>query len=208
MNRSRIVIPTTTPDPPAPHFDDEATVVSARQVVPIAKAWVVERKTAALWISLILLSSAACGALGAIGVNYFEHGRPGSLVAAPQNEMVRPQNTRVANPNASDSISQSETAAGGPTVSPSPQPVTDQRANANQSNNSPPIVLSEVSLDQTTGNQAASASNIASEPGRLVRKRRVHLLTRNEGPSPRTKRGKIDKGAGRIQEIFDGRGPP
>ncbi len=47
MDRSRIVITTAAPDLPAPHFDDEATLVSARQVVPIAKARLVERKRAA-----------------------------------------------------------------------------------------------------------------------------------------------------------------
>src|SRR6267154_35863 len=94
MNRSRIVIATTAPDPPAPHFDDEATVVSARQVVPIATARVVERKRAALWISLILLGSAMCGALGAVGINYFENGRRSALVSAPQNEITRPPVTQ------------------------------------------------------------------------------------------------------------------
>ena len=202
MNISRIEIPTTAPDPPPPHFDDEATVVSARQVVPIALARVVERKRAALWISLILLSSAACGALGAIGVNYFER-RPAALGPAPQNEMARPQIDQAPNPNASDS-----TAAGGPTVSPSPQPVAAQPANGNPPNDSSATVLPQVSPAQTTENQPATA-NIRSEPDLLVRKRRVHPLSRNEeNSSPRRKASRTERGAGRIQEIFEGQGPP
>jgi hypothetical protein len=204
MNRSRIVIPTTAPDPPAPHFDDEATVVSARQVVPIELARVVERKRAAVWVSLILLSSAAFGALGAIGVNYFERGRP-AIVVLPQNEIARPQTTQTPRPNVSDSTSKSETATGGATVS----PFTAQPLNANQSNNSPATVMSEGSPAQTTANQSASTPNIAPEPSRLVRKRRVHPLTLNEGlSSPRRKTAKTDRGASRIQEIFEGQGPP
>src|SRR5258708_23239516 len=180
MNRSRIVIPATVPDPPAPHFDDEATIVSARQVVPIAKARVAERKRAALWLSLILLSSAACGALGAIGVNYFERGQQAAVGSAPQNEIARPQITQTPIPNDSDSTPKSETAAGGPTASPSPQAVAAQPANANQPNESSAAVVSQASSAQTTRNQTASTANIASEPGQLVRKRRVHPLTQNE----------------------------
>ena len=207
MNKSRIVIATTAPDPPAPHFDDEATVVSARQVVPIAEARVVERKRAAVWISLILVSSAACGALGAIGVNYFEQRRPPASVSAPQNEIARPQMTQTLMPNDSDSTARSRTEVGGATAS--PQPLAAQPANANQPNDSPATVLSQASSAQPTGNQAISTPNVTSEPGQLVRKRRVRPLSRNEGVSfPRRKPGKNDRGAGRIQEIFDGQGPP
>ena len=209
MNRSRIVIATTTPDPPAPHFDDEATVVSARQVVPIAEARVVERKRAALWISLILLSSAACGALGAIGVNYFDQRQPAVSVSDPTNHLSRPQMTQTPMPNDYDSTAASRAAAGAANASASPQPVAAQPANANQPNDSPATVLSQASSTPPTGNQESGTANIASEPDRLVRKRRVHPLTRNEGGSfRRTKPGINDRGAGRIQEIFEGQGPP
>ncbi len=209
MNRSRIVIPTTAPDPPPPHFDDEATVISARQVVPIAKARVVERKRAALWIALILMSSAGCGALGAIGVNYFDHGRSAALVSASQKEIARPQIAQTPMPDDSDSTPKSETVASGPTASASPQPVAAQPANASPPDDSSATFLSQASSAQTKGNQAASTANIASEPGQLVRKRRVHPLAGNEEvSSPRRKRGKTDRGAWRIQEIFEGQGPP
>ncbi len=166
MSRNRIVIPTASPDLPAPHFNDEATIVSARQVVPIAEVKLVERKRAALWISLILLSSAACGALGAIGVNYFVPNRQAAVVSAPQNGIARPQLTQTPVPIDSDSTLKSES-------------------------------------------QTARITNLASDPGQLVRKRRVHPLTRNEGPSlPQRKPGKAERGAGRIQEIFEGQGRP
>ncbi len=209
MNRSRIVIPTTAPDLPPPHFDDEATIVSARQVVPIAKAKVVERLRAALWISLILLGSAACGALGAIGIDYFENGQRSALVSAPQNDITRPQVTQTPTPNDSDSTPKSEIAVGGPTAMSSPEPVAAQPANANQPNDSSATVLSQASSAQAISNQAAGSANIASEPGRLVRKRRVHPLTQNDGASSLPgKPAKTNRGAGRIQEIFEGPTPP
>ena len=209
MNRSRIVIPTTAPDLPPPHFDDEATIVSARQVVPIAKARVVERLRAALWISLILLGSAAGGALGAIGIDYFENGQRSALVSAPQNDITRPQVTQTPTPNDSDSTPKSEIAVGGPTAMSSPEPVAAQPANANQPNDSSATVLSQASSAQAISNQAAGSANIASEPGRLVRKRRVHPLTQNDGASSLPgKPAKTNRGAGRIQEIFEGPTPP
>lgn len=209
MNRSRIVIPTTAPDLPPPHFDDEATIVSARQVVPIAKARVVERLRAALWISLILLGSAAGGALGAIGIDYFENGQRSALVSAPQNDITRPQVTQTPTPNDSDSTPTSEIAVGGPTAMSSPEPVAAQPANANQPNDSSATVLSQASSAQAKSNQAAGSANITSEPGRLVRKRRVHPLTQNDGASSLPgKPAKTNRGAGRIQEIFEGPTPP
>ena len=209
MNRSRIVIPTTAPDLPPPHFDDEATIVSARQVVPIAQARVVERKRAALWISSILLGSAACGALGAIGINHFENGQQSALVSAPQNDITRPQATQTPAPNDSDSTPKSETAVGGPTAMSSPESVAAPPANVNQMNTSSATVFPQASSAQTISNQAASSANIATEPGRLVRKRRVHPLTPNDGASSLPgKPAKTKRGAGRIQEIFEGPGPP
>ena len=210
MSRNRIVIPTRMPELATPHFDDEATIVSARQVVPIAEVKLVERKRAALWVSLILLSSAACGALGAIGVNYFAHGRQAALVSAPQKEIARPQITQTPMPKDSDhSAPRSETAVGGLTAISPPEPVAARSSTANQPNDSSAAVLSQTSSAQTTGNQTGRITNIASDPGQLVRKRRVHPLTRNEGSSlPQRKPAKAERGAGRIQEIFEGQGPP
>ena len=206
MDRSRIVIATTAPDLPAPHFDDEATLVSARQVVPIAKARLVERKRAALWISLILLSSAMCGGLGAIGVNYFEHRRQTAAVPDFQNEIARSQTTQTPIRNNSDSTqkTETETAAGGPTASAPLQPVAAPPGKANQPNDSSATILSQASSSQATANQAATAS----EPGQLVRKRRVHPLTRNDVVSSVRRTRKNDRGASRIKEIFEGQGPP
>lgn len=90
MNRTRIEITTIPQELRAPHFDDEATIVSARQVVPIAQAKVVERSRALLSIVPILLAAAVFGALGALGVNYYENRQRSAVVSAPKSEISQP----------------------------------------------------------------------------------------------------------------------
>jgi hypothetical protein len=69
MSTSRIEIPLTLPPP---HFDDEATIATARQVVPIKGARKIEGRRKVLALLPLLIASTLCGALGAIAVNYFE----------------------------------------------------------------------------------------------------------------------------------------
>src|SRR5882724_1552789 len=90
MNRTRIEIATIPPELPAPHFDDEATIVSARQVVPIAQARVVERSRALLSIVPFLLAAVVFGALGALGVNYYENHQRRAVVSAANSEISPP----------------------------------------------------------------------------------------------------------------------
>ena len=69
MNRTRLQIPLT---PPEPHFDDESTIVSARRVVPIGRAPFSQRwRNVRAFVALLLLAT-VCGALGAAVVNHFE----------------------------------------------------------------------------------------------------------------------------------------
>lgn len=69
MNTSRFEVPLTLPPP---HFDDERTIATARQVEPIGPA-----RAAQSWRKLrtllpVLLLATLCGALGAAAVNYYE----------------------------------------------------------------------------------------------------------------------------------------
>src|SRR6266404_6663423 len=92
MNRTRIEIATNPPELPAPHFDDETTIVSARQVVPIAQAKVAERSRTLLSIIPILLGAAVFGALGALGVNYYENRQHVPVALATSSETSRSLN--------------------------------------------------------------------------------------------------------------------
>ena len=67
MSTSRIEIPLTLQPP---HFDDDATIATARQVVPIKGGRKIEGRRKVLGLLPLLLASTLCGALGAIGVHY------------------------------------------------------------------------------------------------------------------------------------------
>src|SRR5438093_7245791 len=69
MNATRIEVPLTLPEP---HFDDEATIATARQVVPIERARTIEFWRKLRTMLPIFLAATLCGALGAGAVNYYE----------------------------------------------------------------------------------------------------------------------------------------
>ena len=73
MSISRIEIPLTLPPPP--HFDDDATIATARQVVPIKGARKIVGGRKVLALVPLMIASTLCGALGAIAVNYFDRRR-------------------------------------------------------------------------------------------------------------------------------------
>jgi hypothetical protein len=215
MNISKIVVPTAFPDPPAPHFDDEATIVSARQVVPLDKARdkgrIVERSRLALWICLVLFGAAAFGALGALGVNYYENHQRTSAALAPQSKTSQqPQSNEPASQTQSDVTlgKKSEPPEGGVTsavpVSSESESSPTQNQNLTQTNDSSAMVPSRESDSESTLRKPA---NPAIDPGRLVRKRRVSPVSQNDGTVPPEKPAKNKRGAGRIQEIFAGPNP-
>ena len=217
MNRTRIEIATTPPALPAPHFDDEATIVSARQVVPIAQARVVERSRVLLSIVPILLAAAVFGALGALGVNYYENRqRSNALVSAPRSEITQPINQAPASQTQSETPlnSGTEPPAGAlaPLESSSPGSEGAPTQNQNESQTTD-TTAGQATVESKAGDNkalpptAAAQPNSGSspEPGKLIRKRRVHPPTqRNDGKTDNP--GKEKRGAGRIQEIFAG--PP
>lgn len=218
MNRTRIEIGIIPPELPAPHFDDEATIVSARQVVPIAQARVAERSRALLSVIPILLGAAVFGALGALGVNYFENHQSGhALVSAPRSEIGQPINksptsqpktetplnsgTELPGGALAPAESSSPGSEGAPKLSQPESPTTDP--NADQEN-----VEAKTGDNKTLPSAPAAQPNSGNspEPGKLIRKRRVNQQT--QGNERKTDSPSKDKrgGAGRIQEIFAG--PP
>lgn len=206
------------PELPTPHFDDEATIVSARQVVPIAQARVVQRSRALLSMIPILLGAAVFGALGALAVNYFEnHQRGNALVSAPRSEIGQPIN------QAPTSQSQSATSLNSGTELPagalaplqSSSPGSEGAPTQSQagSQTPDPTAGQETVDSKAVDNKAVPPapgvqpkSGSSPEPGKLIRKRRVHPQT--QGNDRKTDNPAKDKrGAGRIQEIFAGPNP-
>jgi cytoskeletal protein RodZ len=212
MNRSRIEIATIPKELPAPHFDDEATIVSARQVVPIAQAKVVERSRALLSVIPILIGAAVFGALGALAVNYYELGQRHALDSAPRSEINQQTNQppAVQTQSAITTNSGSDSAAGALSASESSSPEWESSQTESQTDTKgvdSTAVETKAPDNQALPTKPASQTDDGSsaEPGKLIRKRRVRPPAANDGKTenpPTTKRG-----AGRIQEIFAGPNP-
>jgi hypothetical protein len=205
----RFEIETTPPELSSPHFDDEATIVSARPVVPIAKARAVEKARAAFWICLAVVGCVALGALGALSVSYFGKARRSAAVSTPpQSEIVEPKiNPAPASstPGSSDLNSQSETdrkLSAAATQS-------DAERQLQSANKKDSAMARESWVQSTLTKSSIPKRDNAPELGRLVRKRRVQPVSQNDEYSSIAKKpAKKKRGASRIQEIFEGLGPP
>jgi hypothetical protein len=211
MNRSRIEIATIPQELPAPHFDDEATIVTARQVVPIAQAKVVERSRALLSVIPVLIGAAVFGALGALAVNYYELGQRHALDSPPRFEINQQANqpptlqTQGAIPTNSGSDSAAGALSASETSSPELEPTESQTDTKGVDSTA---VEPKTPGNQTLPTNPASQTNDGSstEPGRLIRKRRVQpAAPPNDGKTENPPTAK--RGAGRIQEIFAGPNP-
>jgi len=211
MNRSRIEIATIPQKLPPPHFDDEATIVSARQVVPIAHAKVVERSRAVLSVIPILMAAAVFGALGALAVNYYEGRQRNRLVSTPKSQISQPVSQPPASQTQDETLtnSASDSAAGALAASASPSPLPEAAPETkNDSATAPSAADSNSPAKQTVPTDSGSKSNDSNstEPGKLVRKRRVLAPPPANDGKPGNPR-KDKRGAGKIQEIFSGPNP-
>jgi cell division septation protein DedD len=206
----RFEIETTTPQLSSPHFDDEATIISARPVVPIAKARAVEKARAAFWICLAVVGCVVLVALGAIVLSYFGNARRSSAVSAPpQSEIIEPkinQPPASSTPGSSDLNSQSETDR----KLSAAETQSDAERQLQSANKKDSAATARGSWIQSTLTKSSIPKrDNAAEPGRLVQKRRVQPVRQNDEYSPIAKKpAKKKRGASRIQEIFEGPGPP
>jgi hypothetical protein len=193
MNTTRFEVPLTLP---TPHFDDERTVATARQVKPIGRAKVTEgwRKLRTLF-PLILLAT-VCGALGAAGVNYYEDRHAVNAGAQPalHNSVAEPK------------VEPSPVAAG---VSAVPTTVADKNTEAvavkNEAEpNDPPETknVTEPAREKPADKPAAVPDKKPplADVTKLTRKRRVNAPDEDGTSSNK-------KGAGRIADIFNGPNP-
>jgi hypothetical protein len=192
MNVSRMEIATTLPEP---HFEDESTLVSARQVVPLDRAKTEDRRRKLLSLLPILLAASLCGALGAVAVNHFE-----------RRESVSPAVSQPATTNAQvPQPSPAEVSIASSNIEP---PAADKSSDTLQETEkaSADTTEAKASDNQTAGEKTEEPvrKKVATEPRQLVRPRRVHPPKEPE-PVPRTATPK--PGAGRIQDIFSGPNP-
>ena len=198
MGTSRIEIPMTLPPP---HFDDDATIATARQVVPIKGGQKTAARRKILALVPLLIASTLCGALGAIAVNYFERRRDTSVSVTQEQPLPKAatQAKTVPTPVAiAPELNAKTIEIQGP-VQPENTSVTPADALATKSE-APKIARSED--DRKSELPAASKRESTQDASKLVRKRRVEPAS-SETPSKRNRRSD----AGRIEDLFTGPNP-
>ena len=197
MNSSRIEIPLTLPPP---HFDDDATIATARQVVPIGGARRIQRARRVLTLAPLLIASTLCGALGAVAVNYYERRRE-TAVSATQQQALPSVSTdaRVESPAvtaAPEINAKTEVQA---SVPPKDTAVIAANEPATKSESAPDA---RVDNSQPEKSAAVAKRDATADASKLVRKRRVQPPD-SEIPPQRNRRN----GASRIEDLFSGPNP-
>jgi len=195
---TRFEVPLTLPPP---HFDDERTIATARQVKPIGRARVTQSWSRIRTVLPLLLGATFCGGLGAAAVNYYER-RPKAPVATvpvlqnsaqPYPAHVEPSPVAIA---ASNEVNGSKPPIEEKTVeleqpaapAPKDQDQRDPTANSTPNENLP--------VSPKPQNKNAADADAA----KLTRKRRVQPI---EEPKSRAQKS----GAARISDIFSGPNP-
>jgi hypothetical protein len=196
MSTSRIEIPLTLQPP---HFDDDATIATARQVVPIKGVQKIEGRRKVLALLPLLLASTLCGALGAIAVNYFERQRNPATSVTQQQPNVSTQAKTEPPPAAIAPELNAKNAEIQPLVQPENSSVTPAEEPSTKSE-APKIAKREDGDQKSSPN--ATKREADHDAAKLVRKRRVQPAN-SEIPLRRNRR----TNAGRIEDLFTGPNP-
>jgi hypothetical protein len=194
MNSTRIEVPLTLP---APHFDDERTIATARQVKPIGRAKVGEswRKLRTL-LPLILLAT-VCGAVGAVSVNYYENRHTVNAIAQPSTNNFTAEPKVEASP-----IAVAASAAPTPSVADKTNDTVEVKNEVTPTDQPETKIVTEPARVEPSDKPAANAEKKTTDADatKLTRKRRV-----NPPDDDAVRSNK--KGAGRISDIFSGPNP-
>ncbi|HEX5701759.1 MAG TPA: hypothetical protein VFX97_00910 [Pyrinomonadaceae bacterium] len=199
MSTSRIEVPLTLPPP---HFDDDATIATARQVVPIQGARKTEGRRKVLILLPLLLASTLCGALGAIAVNYFERRRDTTPSVTQQQALPNVSTPAKTDPplvaiapelNAKDTETQAPVQPETSSVIPADGPAPKNEA---------PKIAKREDADRKPAPPAAVKREPTQDAAKLVRKRRVQPAD-SETPMRRNRRTT----ASSIEDLFTGPNP-
>ena len=196
MSTSRIEVPLQQP-----HFDDDATIATARQVVPIKGAEKTKGRRKVLILLPLLLASTLCGALGAIAVNYFERQRD-TAPSVTQQQPLPNISTPKSEPTPV-SIEPELNAKNTEIQAPSqPENSSVTRADEPAAKTEAPKVAKRDDEDRKPAPPAAGKREATQDAAKLVRKRRVEPAD-SEIPLRRSRRAT----AGRIEDLFTGPNP-
>lgn len=196
MSTSRIEIPLTLPPP---HFDDDATIATARQVVPIKGARRIKGRRKVFSLLPLLLASTLCGALGAVAVNYLERRQDAARSVTQQQPNVSTQAKTAPPPLAiAPELNAKKTENQAPVQ---PENLSVKPVDPAQEGEAPKIAKRE-DADRKSASPGAIKREPAQDVGKLVRKRRVQPAN-SEIPLRRNRR----TDAGRIEDLFTGPNP-
>jgi ABC-type Na+ efflux pump permease subunit len=196
MSTSRIEIPLTLQPP---HFDDDATIATARQVVPIKGGRKIEGRRKVLVLLPLLLASTLCGALGAIAVNYFERRDAVTSVTQQQPNVSTQAKTEPPPAAIAPELNAKKTAIQTP-VQPENSSVTT--ADEPSQKSEAPKIANREDTDRKSAPNAEVKREADQDAAKLVRKRRVQQAN-SEIPLRRNRR----TDAGRIEDLFTGPNP-
>ena len=198
MSISRREVPLTLPPP---HFDDEATIATARQVVPIKGARKIGGRWKVLTLLPILIASTLCGALGAIAVNYFERQRETAASATQQSSLPGVSTPAKAAPSPVVIAPEGNVMTEVQTSVPPKEPAVIA-ANEPPTKNESADARPEDTQPDKSGPPAPVKRETAPDAAKLVRKRRVQPPD-SEIPVRRNRR----TAASRIEDLFTGPNP-
>ena len=204
MSTSRIEVPLTLPPP---HFDDDATIATARQVVPIKGGRKILAGRRVLTLLPLLIASTLCGALGAFAVNYFER-RPETAASATPEQPLPHVSTQATTESTSVVIAP-ESNAKNTEIQASVQPEeTVSTADESPAKSEAPKITKREDEEKREDPARKSAPPApakrepAEDAAKLVRKRRVQPPD-SETPLRRNRRS----AASRIEDLFTGPNP-
>ena len=197
MSTSRIEVPFTLP---APHFDDDATIATARKVVPINSARKIAGRRRVFTLLPLLIASTLCGAVGAIAVNYFEPGRDTPApVTRPQPHVSTQAKTEPSPVAIAPELDAKNTEIEA-SVQPEDKGVIPAHETSTKSE--APEIEKRENDEPKSAPPAPSKQAAAQDAAKLVRKRRVDPPD-PEIPVRRSRRAE----ASRIEDLFTGPNP-
>lgn len=201
QNLTRITIPTHfhTEDvrPPAPHFDDEATLLAARPVVPLSRPFNRGNLRNYLLTAVILLTAALVGAIAALSIDRFQNSARGEAAVihdtaapatAPVSDTKSPETSEPpAAPAASPATNEEAAAAAlAKPDDPKPENSTRSAANGNELPRRPSPQPRTVTRQQAAIQRPAESNSGTERPRRVADQPRDLRRIREifEGPDP------------------------
>ncbi len=196
MNSTRIEVPLTLS---TPHFDDERTIATARQVKPIGRARATENWRKARTLLPLILLATFCGALGAASVNYYENRNKAGTISQPAVNNAAGEVRTEASP-----IAVATSASPTPSVSDeNNEPVSGEvKADSAPRDEPQTKTVTAPAANEPSNKPAASGEKKATDndAAKLTRKRRVNSPDQDAMPANK-------KGSGHIADIFSGPNP-